>query len=131
MTFSHLSTYKIGLRVQSPTMLKEAIRELGSRLNMQVLEGKIKDYYSNKVRCDIGLEGIGLQYGIGFTADKDGNVEVIGDRSMQARFGEIAETAKNFINAFQVAKKAKQENPFTTTKITIKEKRAILEVALP
>lgn len=123
--------YKIGLKVKSSAVLKEAIRALGKELNLQVRERGITDYYGQNVRCDIGLTGVGLQYGIGFTADKDGNVEVIGDAQMQARFNDIAETGKNYINAYQAKQKAKQMNPFATTKITVKDKKAILEVAIP
>ena len=128
---SHLSTYKIGLKVQSPALLRDAIRSLGDKLHLVVCEDHISDYYGTKVSCDIGLSGIGLQYGIGFTVDKDGNVNVIGDASMQARFREVAETAKNYINAYQSARKARELYPLASTNIQIKAKRAILEVEIP
>lgn len=111
-------------------MLREAITALAEKLNMTVTD-KVKDWYGNPTRCTVALTGTGLSNGIGFTADKDGNVEVVGDSYRQYRYSDVAETAKNFINAFQVAAKARQQNPFTTTKITLKDRKAILEVSIP
>ena len=129
---SHISVYKTELMVQSSTQLKQFIRELGQRLNLTVTEGHIQEYYGGTVRCDIGLKSsIGLQYGIGFTADKDGKVEIIGDQQMQHRFDEVAKYANEFIKASQVAQKAVQQNPFARTTITLKDRKTILEVEVP
>lgn len=126
-----MSRYKINLKVKNSGELKDAIRSYAKKQNLTVTEGKIKDYYGNKVKCDIGLTGTGLQYGIGFTCDKDNNVNILGDTDMQGRFKSTGEEAKNYINAFRAARKAKQINPFASTSIKMKEKKAILEVQIP
>lgn len=117
--------------MRSKAVLKEAIRALAKELNLQVTEGGIRDYYGQRVNCDIGLTGVGLQYGIGWTADKDGSVEVMGDADMQARFRDVAHTAKSYINALKAKAKAKQLNPFSATKIRVDGRKAILEVEIP
>lgn len=125
-----MSRYKIGLKVKSSADLKEAVRSYAKKMGLTVTEG-IKDYYGEKVKCDIGLTGTGLHLGIGFTCDKDNNVNILGDTDVQARFKNTGEEMKNYLNAYQAAKKARQLNPFASTSIMMKERKAILEVQIP
>ena len=128
---SHMSRYKIGLKIKSSADLKDAVKSYAKKMNLTVTEGKIKDYFGKDVRCDIGLTGTGLHLGIGFTCDKDSNVNILGDTDMQARFKNTGEEMKNYLNAYQAAKKAKQINPFASTSIKMKERKAVLEVQIP
>ncbi len=126
-----MSVYKMtGLKIQSTDVLRQALTSLADQLKLTV-GGNVRDYYGNTTKCTMSLHGTALQHGIGFTIDKDNNVNIVGDKYGQYRYDDVAESAKNYINAYQTAQKAKQQNPFAQTRITLKDKKAVLEVTIP
>lgn len=108
--------YKTALRNVTVRQLTDAVNALAKELGATVIT-RIRDYYDNNVKIDIGLQMRGLPHGIGCRV-VNGELRIVGDLYMQAtEFARMQQLIPNFVKMHQVQQKAAAQRMRTKTSI--------------